>query len=147
MTDRCPTCHSEQPDLCAHSRFICQHIWVDGCCPDDWHGSVEKAGGGRERAGDSRDAAPDTRAESAATRAGLPQDAGSTPARQPSERSTYCEFCFSERPSRRLLVHKGDCLLNVAWDVEDTYCTCHSGYRCRSKWHKVTPTAREETRG
>lgn len=56
-------------------------------CANKWHDApqVGKAGGGCERAGGSRDAAPDTRLESDATRAPLPGDAGSTPARQPSE--------------------------------------------------------------
>ena len=50
---------------------------------------------------------------------------------------TWCEYCFSEKPVQRKMVHAGDCLLNVAWDIEDTRCTCHKAYRCRSKFHRV----------
>lgn len=57
-------------------------------------------------------------------------------ARKPEREPSYCEYCFSERPEVRHLVHAGDCLLNVAWDVEDTRCTCDKAYRCRSKFHR-----------
>lgn len=50
---------------------------------------------------------------------------------------TWRHYCYSENPYRRLMVHKGDCFLEQAWDVEGVQCTCHSAYRCRSKFHKA----------
>lgn len=54
-----------------------------------------------------------------------------------THKQTWCHYCYSETPSRRLLVHKSDCFMEQAWDVEGVFCNCHSAYRCRSKFHRA----------
>lgn len=60
----------------------------------------------------------------------------SEPASKPRP-DPWCMYCYSRDPRKRNLVHKPYCLLEMAWDVEGTFCDCNKAYRCRSKFHRA----------
>lgn len=55
--------------------------------------------------------------------------------REPDE-PHYCDFCGSDNPIRRGLVHRRKCFHWQAWDIEGS-CTCGNPYLCRGRFHPV----------